>query len=271
MRCAKCGRLLSEEGVCQCGFTPFMGHVNLFSELLPTQAAELTSIFSKDWKCGPDGHLFLRRKSCTWGPKRPTYTMSTPAKHAVLNSLTDNAAVGDERNFVRISEKSSGLPYRGNIIVEPDRQYEVYIYFHNNASSTYNDKEHDYVGVARDVRLSSVFPTSLKKGQEGLVRGTFSSTNTDPPSVWAGAYITATEDMTLHYVEGSAKIYHGWQANGRVLSVNLFSKMGTFIGMNELNGVVPGCDDFSGQVVYTIQTRAVKQKAGGETSEEIAV
>ena len=258
MRCAKCGRLLSEEGVCQCGFTPFMGHVNLFSELLPTQAAELTSIFSKDWKCGPDGHLFLRRKSCTWGPKRPTYTMSTPAKHAVLNSLTDNAAVGDERNFVRISEKSSGLPYRGNIIVEPDRQYEVYIYFHN-------------VGVARDVRLSSVFPTSLKKGQEGLVRGTFSSTNTDPPSVWAGAYITATEDMTLHYVEGSAKIYHGWQANGRVLSVNLFSKMGTFIGMNELNGVVPGCDDFSGQVVYTIQTRAVKQKAGGETSEEIAV
>ena len=40
--------------------------------------------------------------------------------------------------------------------------------------------------------------------------------------------------------------------------MNLFSEKGTFIGLNELNGVVPGCDIYSGQVVYTIHTIAAK-------------
>lgn len=40
-----------------------------------------------------------------WGPKRPTYTNEHPADHPVFNSITNNAAVGDERDFVRIEEK----------------------------------------------------------------------------------------------------------------------------------------------------------------------
>ena len=35
-----------------------------------------------------------------WGPDRRTYTMTTPAKYAVFNSITDNPNYGDERNFV---------------------------------------------------------------------------------------------------------------------------------------------------------------------------
>lgn len=195
-----------------------------------------------------------------WGPGRPTYTMKNHADHSVFNSITDNAAVGDERDFVRITEINSGEPYSSEIIIEPNKRYSVYIYFHNNASSTYNDTEHDYVGIARDVRLSSGFPGSLVSGERGVVYGRITSSNTDPEAIWDSAYITAKEDVTLHYVTSSARIYNGWGANGAGLSTNLFSNNGTFIGLNDLDGFIPGCDEYSGCVIYTITTKPMEEQ-----------
>ena len=192
-----------------------------------------------------------------WGPQRPTYTNEKPADHAVFNSITDNAAVGDERDFVRIEEKNSGRPYSSEIEIEAGKQYEVYIYYHNDASETFNDEAHNYVGIARDVRLASSFPHELKAGERGAVTGKITATNTNPEAVWDEAYVTAKEDMTLHYVTGSAKIYNQWETNGSTLSTSLFSSTGTFLGFKKLNGVLFGCDPYSGQVVYTIQTQAV--------------
>ena len=103
-----------------------------------------------------------------------------------------------------------------------------------------------------------MFPTHLEADERGAIFGRISASNTVPKAIWDTAYITAQESLTLHYVSGSAKIYNRWRANGRVLSMNLFSEKGTFIGLNELNGVVPGCDIYSGQVVYTIHTIAAK-------------
>lgn len=194
-----------------------------------------------------------------YGPERPTYTNEKPADHAVFNSITNNAAVGDERDFVRVEEKNSGRPYSSEIEVEAGKQYEVYIYYHNDASATYNTKKYNYVGVARDVRLASNFPQQLKAGERGAIVGLIAASNTDPKEVWDEAYITAKQDMTLHYVEGSAKIYNGYKVNGSTLSTSLFNESGTFLGLNELNGVILGCDEYSGQVVYTIETKAVDQ------------
>ena len=170
---------------------------------------------------------------------------------------------------MRIEEKSSGRPYSSDITIEPGKQYEVYIYYHNDASMTYNGAEYDYVGVARDVRLASNFPDELAAGERGVVNGIISSSNAEPEMVWDEAYITASEDMTLHYVEGSAKIYNDWGVNGSVLSINLFSDEGTFLGLNELNGVILGCDEYSGQVVYTIQTYAVEDDTPVEPGEPV--
>lgn len=193
-----------------------------------------------------------------WGPERQTYTMNNPAPKATFNSITDNAAVGDERDFVRIVEKGVNGTYTSDLTIEAEKEYEVFIYFHNDASATYNDAAHNYIGVAQNTRVSSSFPTSLAAGEVGKIFGRITSTSTDPEAVWDEAYVRAKEALTLHYVSGSAKIYNRWQANGSVLSQNLFTDMGTFIGMNQLNGVVPGCDIYSGQVVYTLQTHAVE-------------
>lgn len=196
-----------------------------------------------------------------WGPARPTYTMKDPAEHATFNSITDNAAIGDERDFVRVAEKKAdgSAYYRSDITVEPGKEYEVFIYYHNDASATYNDEAHDYVGVSRGTRVSSMFPTELKKGEKGKIVGRISSETAEPALVWDEAYITATEDMTLHYVLASAKIYNRWGTSGSGLSTNLFSDKGTFIGSSKLTGLILGCDEYAGQVLYTIRTKAVEK------------
>lgn len=200
-----------------------------------------------------------------WGPERSTYTMENPSDHAVFNSITDSSSIGDERDFVRIVEKGINGTYSSEITLEPDKQYDVYIYYHNNASSTFNDKEHDYAGAATDVRLSSSFPLELAANEEGVVSGIISWATIidcdEIQKVWDEAYVTATEDMTLHYVEGSAKIYNGGKTNGNMLATNLFSEKGTYLGYDELNGIIPGCDEYAGHVNYTIQTQAVDKKA----------
>lgn len=203
--------------------------------------------------------LLLTAPAFAWGPERTTYTLEEPANHAVFNSITDNPALGDERDFVRIVEKGINGVYSSDIEVEPGKEYEVYIYYDNDASPTFNDEEHEYVGVAQNVRLSSSFPDELKEGERGKIFGRISATNTEPLEVWDEAYITATEDVTLHYVEGSAKIHNQGDVHGSVLSTNMFSDNGTFLGVNELNGVIPCNDDYaSGNVVYTIQVLAVE-------------
>ncbi|MDO4611949.1 MAG: hypothetical protein Q4B29_00585 [Candidatus Saccharibacteria bacterium] len=200
-----------------------------------------------------------------WGPERPTYTNEEPAKSATFNSITNNAAVGDERDFVRIEEKSSGRAYSSNIEIEAGKQYEVFIYYHNDASATFNSEKYNFAGVARDVRLSSNFPDSLAAGETGQVVGTISSSTTTPAKVWDEANITAKEAVTLHYVEGSAIISNSQASNGSVLPTSLFSDTGTFLSIDytgenaaTLAGLIPGCDEYSGVVTYTIQTKAVE-------------
>ena len=191
-----------------------------------------------------------------WGPERPTYTNENPASQAVFNSITNNAAVGDERDFVRVVEvhdDGTRDNYVNELHVQPGKKYEVYIYYHNDASGTYNDKAHDYVGVARETKISAAFPESIKKGEKGEVNAIISSTTTSIPKVWDEAYLVADDDVVFAYVDASAKIFNDWGVNGRVLSTNLFSADGTYIGLNDLNGLILGCDEYSGQVVFQIQ------------------
>lgn len=189
-----------------------------------------------------------------WGPERPTYTMAAPADHATFNSIIDNAALGDERDFVRVAEADSGQAFTSELEIQPDKEYIVYIYYHNDASEDYNDEAHNFVGIARDARVISYFPEQLKAGERGKIDGIISASNANPQSVWDEAYITATEDLTIEYVEGTAKIYNQWPTNETLLSEDLFTGKGVLLGLNELNGVVLGCDKYAGQVIYRLKT-----------------
>ena len=199
-------------------------------------------------------------ESLAWGPERETYTMDNPADHATFNSITDNPVLGDERDFVRIVEKKADGEakdtYVSDLEIEAGKDYEIYIGYHNNASETLNDKEHNRQGVAWNVKVATNFPSALTAGQKGEIQAKISSTSTTPEAVWDEAYLTAKQDVTLHYVSGTAKIHNDWETDGSVLSQNIFSNEGTFLGMDELDGMIYGCSEYSGYITYTIRAVA---------------
>ena len=190
-----------------------------------------------------------------WGPERTTFTMEKPATYPVFNSITDNPTIGDERDFVRVGEVDAEVTdLKNEVEVVPGRQYLVYVYFHNNASSTFNDSAHNHSGVAVRSRMSTTFSTVLTPSEQGTVSATITADNTNPLSVWDEAYMTTkTDKVLLHYVAGSAKIYSDWKANGSVMPSSLFTQEGTLLGLNTLNGVIPGCEEYHGVVTYVLQ------------------
>ena len=220
------------------------------------------------------GGLAAGGKVSAWGPERDTYTNANPAPQAVFNSITDNAAVGDERDFVRIvevHEDGTKDAYTNDLTIRGGHDYEVYIYYHNNASASYNTVEENYKGVARNVKVSAAFPESLKAGEKGQVDAIISADRTLVPKVWDEAYITAEENVTLAYITDSAKIFNGGQANGSLLTTDLFSAEGTLLGYNTLNGVVYGCDEYSGHIVYRIRaTKVVEPSSTFEMDKKIS-
>lgn len=220
------------------------------------------------------GGIAANDMASAWGPERDTYTNANPAPQAVFNSITDNAAVQDERDFVRIVEvRNDGKKneYVNELSIRGGYDYEVYIYYHNDASASYNTVEENYKGVARNVKVSAAFPESLGAGERGQVDAIISADRTLIPKVWDEAYITAEEKVTLTYVEGSAKIFNGGEANGSLLTTDLFSAEGTLLGYNTLNGVVYGCDEYSGHIVYKIHaTKVIEPSSTFEMDKKIS-
>ena len=190
-----------------------------------------------------------------WGPERPTFTMAEPATYPTFNSITDNPTIGDERDFVRVGQINADVTEMGNEVeVVPGKQYLVYIYFHNNASATFNDAAHNNSGVALRTRLSSSYSTILTPNERGQVTATITADNSNPLSVWDEAYFTTKSDkVVMKYVEGSARIYNDWQANNSIMPSTIFTAEGALLGLNALNGVVPGCEEYHGIVTYVLQ------------------
>ncbi len=205
-----------------------------------------------------------------WGPERETFTMEEPASYPTFNSIMNNPTIGDERDFVRIGEIDADVTQMGNEVeIVPGKQYLVYIYFHNNASSTLNDEEHDNAGVAFQTRMSSTYSQSVKKGERMSVSATITAENSNPVSIWDEAYCTTNYDeVLLNYVEGSAKLECDWDANGSVLPISLFSSEGALIGLNGLDGVVPGCEEYHGVVTYVLQAEEPTEEKIVSTNEQ---
>ena len=199
--------------------------------------------------------LFSLTSASAWGPERATFTMEKPATYPTFNSITNNPTIGDERDFVRVGEiNAKETDLKNEIEVVPGKQYLVYIYFHNNASATFNDSAHNNSGVALQTKMATSFSTVLTPEKKGEITGTITASNSNPASVWDEAYMTTkTNKVLMHYVEGSAKIYNDWKTNGGIMPSSLFTQEGSLLGLNALNGVIPGCEEYHGIVTYVLQ------------------
>lgn len=202
--------------------------------------------------------LLATHSAKAWGPERTTYTNDHPASYATFNSITDNAAVGDERNFVRVREAGTDQTFQDEIEIVPGKEYEVYIYYHNNAGTSTNASGY---GMATNTKVSSAYPTILNPNERGMVSGIISWSYVTPEQpnnpqqgqVWDEAYLTTqSNNVVLRYKTGTAMIHNSGAANGSVLPTTLFTEAGTPIGFNKLTGTIPGCAEYSGHITYTL-------------------
>ena len=208
------------------GVLAFAGALGIFS--LPANAAE------------------------SWGPQdRQMFTWESPAPYATFNSISNNPDIGKESNFVRVRKYGTNDKYSDEVAIEPGGIYEVYVYFHNNAADNLNASG---AGIADNVRLAMEMPSEVNKGEAAVVKGTISSTNTNPGSVYDTAYLTASETVYLRYVQGTAEIHNGGSANGKLLDdAALWSTGSKLAYWDEEWGMIPGCNNYAGYVTFRVK------------------
>lgn len=196
-----------------------------------------------------------------WGPStRATFTLANPAQYVTFNSITDNKEYGDERDFVQVRNVTDNTDYSNDTTLVPGKEYEVFAYFHNNASTSLNDAAHNYAGVAKDAFMRTQMPATVDAGGEARITSFVGASNakhlnaagTDLGNqVWDEAYAKNSTNgaVALNYVAGSAKVTSNGAVNGKTVSDTLFTT-GAPLGFDSLDGKLPGCLQYSGYVTY---------------------
>lgn len=197
--------------------------------------------------------VIIPAAAMAWGPSRPTYTIQNPAPHVTFNSITNNPVHGDERNFVLIKEKGAAdSTYNDDQSLTPGKDYTVYVYYHNNAASNLNASGK---GIAKDVVMRTEIPALVKaKTNDTKAVGYINSSNAQPKSVWDHVNLdnTTTGDIALRIVPSTAKIHSFGAVNGKTLSDNIVTT-GVKLGFNELDGTLPGCNEYAGYVTFDLR------------------
>ena len=188
-----------------------------------------------------------------WGPSdRATFTQQNPAPYVTFNSITDNPQHGDERNFVQIKDASApNSAYTEDVPLQPGKDYEVFVFYHNNAASDLNDAAHNYAGIAKNAFMRVQMPSTVKAGDKARVTAFVGASNANPAQVWDEAYGSAAGDYALSYVPGSATIHSNGAVNGKTLPDSLYTT-GTPLGYDALDGNLPGCNQYAGYVTFKI-------------------
>lgn len=194
--------------------------------------------------------IVIPTAALAWGPNRPTFTMESPAPYVTFNSITNNAKVGDERNFLRIRESGTS-EYINQVNFEPGKVYDVSLYYHNNAATRLNASGE---GIAKDATVKVEMPYVITAGVNAALTSTITASNSNPLSVWDEAYgkNNTGAEIALRYVSGSAKFVSNGAINGQSVPDTLFTT-GAKLGFDSQNGTVPGCNEFSGYINYQIR------------------
>lgn len=213
-----------------------------------------------------------------WGDSangRKTYTLAQINAGALGNTITfnsiTNGKIGDERNFVGAkagtSTSTSETWNADSIAVKDGEVYTIRLYVHNNSPKGTD-------AVAKNVAASFSLPTTVAKEQ--TIIGYLESSNATPNRYWDEVKLTSSENFYIEYVEGSAKY-----TNSKMGTVSLSDKVitsGATLGYESLNGKIPGCYEYDGQVTIQVKvhtsvtsklTKVVRIKGTKDWSESV--
>ncbi|MBR2710661.1 DUF11 domain-containing protein [Candidatus Saccharibacteria bacterium] len=186
-----------------------------------------------------------------WGDSnngRNTYTLEqinagNLGNNITFNSIT-NGKIGDERNFVgaKLSSSSTTTWNADEITVQDGKTYTIRLYVHNNSPRGVN-------AIAKGVSANFSLPTTVAKSQ--TVIGYLNSSNANPTRYWDEVKLVSSNDFYIEYVKGSAKY-----TNSKLGTVALPDEViisGATIGYDALNGEIPGCYEYDGQVTIEVK------------------
>ncbi len=187
-----------------------------------------------------------------WGPQRDYYRWGNSANNVVLNSYIDNPKVGDERRFVRIRKCHGNEKYSDNIKLEVGEEYEIGVFFHNNADPELNKKGK---GVATNVRLMVQVPEKVSKESGGIIKGIIHSNEGNPKDIWDTVSVSSDSTVLLRYVANSAIIHSNGSVDGTVLvSKAMFGDNGVYLAYSDKQwGVLPGGEEYAGYVTFRLK------------------
>ena len=181
-----------------------------------------------------------------WGPGRTLFTMANPADYNTFNSITDNPDVGDERNFLQVSQEGQ-RGWSDVAVMEEGKTYYARMYVHNNAKARLNM-------VATNVRAKLNMPNkSTVWGKQFEINGFLSSDNSRPNEIWDNMVLKS--NRVFHVEILSAKYYNNIRtraSSGFDLSLgDLITPHtpGALLGYQQMDGRIPGCLEYSGYVL----------------------
>lgn len=187
-----------------------------------------------------------------YGPERQTFTIEKPASYVTFNSITNNRDYGDERNFVIAKDASNTQPggWSDSVNIEDGKEYLVRMYVHNNAGANLNLN-------ATNTRVMANVPNTSAKSHR--VDGYVTADNAKPNRVYDHVNFSSDKEFSLTYVAGSARYYNNVKPKeGFPLSDAIVTKTGAQVGYEVMNGVIPGCFQYSG--IATFKLRASTKK-----------
>ena len=170
----------------------------------------------------------------------------------VFNSIVNHPEYGDEGQFIHI-RALGGEQWSRNITIQDGMQYEVEVFYKNDALPKYNNEENNYCSVATKTTMAISVPSKLSGDGKIIVKIT--SLNSQNEAIDEISLIAPNDDnRTINWILGSGKIYNKWKSNEQILPSWLFSyPEGALLGCNEVNGIIPGGDDYSGKVRFFLK------------------
>lgn len=180
------------------------------------------------------------------GPDRAVFTMANPADYNTFDSITDNPDVGDERNFLQVSQEGQ-RGWSDVAVMEEGKAYYARMYVHNNAKARLDM-------VATNVRAKLNMPNkSTVWGKQFEINGFLSSDNSRPNEIWDNLVLKSNREFHVEIL--SAKYYNNIRteaSSGFDLSLgDLITPHtpGALLGYRQMDGRIPGCLEYSGYVL----------------------
>lgn len=172
---------------------------------------------------------------------RTTFQAHQTAPRVMFNAVLNNPTHGDERNFVLIRDAGKG-EFVDTKELQPGHEYEVYNYYHNNATSALR---------AIDTRLTVTLPGIVTPAAPGSISATISSPNATPVTIDDSVTVTAAAPVRVALVPDSAVVHSNGPTNGTILPDSVVGN-GTLLGFERFDGTIPGGMEYAGYVLYRI-------------------